>query len=127
MVNFHNLHDVTQLPSIDEDVRVVCITQDCPNQGREQLYDGNYRQHSIHLCGGCGGELHELEPGESYKPNLKFRRVKLRHPHLAVLKSSDPRLEGLTPEEREAGWEVHPMIGKVSLAELEAAQELIHD
>jgi hypothetical protein len=93
-----------------EIVRVVCINVECDNHQLVHEYDHNYRQHTIALCGGCGGELHELSDGKDYKAGDKFRRVSL---HNSLLRVHSPRIEGLTRAERDSGWEIQPMLGKV--------------
>lgn len=99
------------IPSDDSElVRVVCTNHECEAHRIIHEYDANYRQHTIALCGSCGGELHELIEDEQ-KAGNDFRRVRLHRP---LLDEGAPRLHGLTKAEREAGWEIQPMVGKVA-------------
>lgn len=94
----------------DEVIRVTCPNTDCEYHGEIHEYNENYRQHSIHLCGNCGGELHELATGEA-KIAGPFRRVKSNNP---LHPKTHPQVKGLTKAERESGWEIQAMVGKVA-------------
>jgi hypothetical protein len=110
------VHITAVFATNDEIVRVVCLNAECEHHGHVRTYDGNYRQHSIALCGGCGGEFHELTEGETHEPGSAFRRVRLHHP---ARDDKAPRLHGLTQAERAAGWELRTMVGKVPPEEVQ--------
>lgn len=93
----------------DEIVRVTCPNPDCEYHGQVNEYNENYRQHSIHLCGNCGGELHELIDNEQPRRGAPFRRVKSSRP---LYPANHPQINGLTQRERAAGWEIRSMTGK---------------
>lgn len=94
----------------DEVIRVTCPNPECEYHGQVHEYNDTYRQHSIHLCGNCGGELHELLSDEN-SVNGSFRRVKSNNP---LHSKNHNQIKGLTKEERASGWEIHPMLGKVA-------------